>query len=107
MSKQETKPFQRIWRDLEIAALAWNSYLKVGRVGGRRPGGHQAASWWLVEAFEQEEEEEEVEVVEKEEEEDGEAFGPEAFAAILGLATPTFRPIKILGRGHWGYSKLF
>ena len=74
--------------------------MKVGRVGGRRPGGHQAASWWLVEAFEQEEEEEV-------EEEDGEAFGPEAFAAILGLATPTFRPIKILGRGHSGYSKLF
>ena len=106
MSKQETKLFQRIWRDLEIAALAWNSYLKVGRVGGRRPGGHQAASWWLVEAFEQEEEVEVVEEV-KEEEEDGEAFGPEAFAAILGLATPTFRPIKILGRGHSGYSKLF
>ena len=62
MSKQETKPFQRIWRDLENAALAWNSDLKVGRGGGWRPGGHQAASWWLVEAFEQEEEEEEVEV---------------------------------------------
>ena len=50
-------------------------------------------------AFEQEEEE-----VEEEEEENGEeveeAFGPEAFTTILGLATPTFRPIKTLGRGH-------
>ena len=61
----------------------------------------------MAEAFEQEEEE-----VEEEEEEDGEkeeeeevveveeAFGPEAFTTILGLATPTFRPIKTLGRGH-------
>ena len=56
-------------------------------------------------AFEQEEEK-----VEEEEEENGEeveeveeveeAFGPEAFTTILGLATPTFRPIKTLGRGH-------
>ena len=61
----------------------------------------QAASWWLAEAFEQEEEEMEEEEEENEEEvEVEEAFGPEAFTTILGQATPTFRPIKNLGRGH-------
>ena len=58
----------------------------------------------MAEAFEQEEEEMEEEEEENEEEEEEveveEAFGPEAFTTILGLATPTFRPIKILGRGH-------
>ena len=61
----------------------------------------------MAEAFEQEEEEveEEEEEVEEEEEENGEkeeeeAFGPEAFTTILGLATPTFRPMKTPGRGH-------
>ena len=59
----------------------------------------------MAEAFEQEEEEVEEEEEENEEEEEEEveveeAFGPEAFTTILGLATPTFRPIKTPGRGH-------
>ena len=58
----------------------------------------------MAEAFEQEEEEVEKEEEENEEEEEEkeveEAFGPEAFTTILGLATPTFRPIKTPGRGH-------
>ena len=59
----------------------------------------------MAEAFEQEEEEVEEEEEENEEEEEEEveveeAFGPEAFTTILGLATPTFRPIKTFGRGH-------
>ena len=59
----------------------------------------------MAEAFEQEEEEGEKEEEENEEEEEEEveveeAFGPEAFTTILGLATPTFRPIKTPGRGH-------
>ena len=55
----------------------------------------------MAEAFEQEEEEMEEEEEENEEEvEVEEAFGPEAFTTILGLATPTFRPIKTPGRGH-------
>ena len=59
----------------------------------------------MAEAFEQEEEEAEKEEEENEEEEEEEveveeAFGPEAFTTILGLATPTFRPIKTPGRGH-------
>ena len=58
----------------------------------------------MAEAFEQEEEEVEKEEEENEEEEEEkeveEAFGPEAFTTILSLATPTFRPIKTLGRGH-------
>ena len=58
----------------------------------------------MAEAFEQEEEEVEKEEEENEEEEEEkeveEAFGPEAFTTILGLATPTFRPMKTPGRGH-------
>ena len=54
----------------------------------------------MAEAFEQEEEEVEEEEEENGEKEEEEAFGPEAFTTILGLATPTFRPIKTPGRGH-------
>ena len=57
----------------------------------------------MAEAFEQEEEEMEEEEEENEEGEEvevEEAFGPEAFTTILGLATPTFRPMKTPGRGH-------
>ena len=58
--------------------------------------------------FEQEEEEEKEENGKKDEEaEVEEAFGPEAFTTILGLATPTVRPIKSIGRGHRYCSKRF
>ena len=65
----------------------------------------------MAEAFKQEEEEkeegEEENGKKEEEAEVEEAFGPEAFTTILGLATPTVRPIKSIGRGHRYCSKRF